>query len=69
MVKAEEKRKRARLRDITCCRGEWVWEVDEKRMYSHGFFQKGSGILWRSNEDIKGNTPFNFMPPMSRLYL
>lgn len=51
-----------RLRDIIFSMGDWVWEVDEKGVYT---FSSGQGLdlLGSSNKDIIGKTPFSFMPP------
>jgi PAS domain S-box-containing protein len=51
-----------RLRDIVLSTSDWVWEVDENGVYTYSS-QKGFDILGRSNEDIIGKTPFDFMPP------
>ena len=48
----------ARLRDITFSMADWVWEVDEKGVYTFGS-EKGSELFG----DVVGKTPFAFMPP------
>ena len=50
-----------RLRDIIFNIADWAWEVDENGVYTYSS-QKGFDILGRSNEDIIGKTPFDFMP-------
>jgi len=51
-----------RLRDITFSMADWVWEVDEKGVYTYSS-QKGIELLGLSHEDIIGKTPFDFMTP------
>ncbi|MBN2687376.1 MAG: PAS domain S-box protein, partial [Deltaproteobacteria bacterium] len=62
--RAEEdlKESEGRLRDILFTMADWVWEVDENGVYSYSS-QKGREILGRSDEDIIGKAPFDFMPP------
>jgi PAS domain S-box-containing protein len=50
-----------RLRDIIFSMGDWVWEVDEKGIYTYSSLQ-GTNILGYSNAEIVGKTPFDFMP-------
>jgi two-component system, cell cycle sensor histidine kinase and response regulator CckA len=66
-----EKRKKAeeslslnekRLSDIMFSMAEWVWEVDEKGVYTYSS-QKRSDLVGQSHEEIIGKTPFDFMPP------
>ncbi len=48
----------ARLRDITFSMGDWVWEVDEKGVYSYSS-AKGTVLFGH----VIGKTPFELMPP------
>jgi PAS domain S-box-containing protein len=48
----------ARLSDITFSMADWVWEVDEKGVYTYSS-PKGYELLG----DVIGKTPFDFMPP------
>ena len=48
----------ARLRDITFSMGDWVWEVDEKGVYTYSS-AKGNELFGR----VIGKTPFDFMSP------
>ncbi len=58
IIKESEKR----LSDIVHSMGEWVWEVDEKGVYTYSS-AKGSELLGRKIDEIIGKTPFDFMPP------
>jgi PAS domain S-box-containing protein len=67
IVREEEKRKQTekqlreseeRLRDITFSMADWVWEVDEKGVYTYSS-SKGNELLG----NVIGKTPFDFMPP------
>jgi PAS domain S-box-containing protein len=51
-----------RLGDIMFSMADWVWEVDENGVYTYSS-QHAFDILGRTNEDIIGKTPFDFMPP------
>jgi PAS domain S-box-containing protein len=61
---AEELRRESeeRLRDIIFSIADWVWEVDEKGVYTYSS-QQGPELLGESRGDIIGKTPFDFMPP------
>jgi len=48
----------ARLRDITFSMADWVWEVDEKGVYTYSS-EKGSELFGH----MIGKTPFDLMPP------
>jgi PAS domain S-box-containing protein len=48
----------ARLRDITFSMGDWVWEVDEKGVYTYSS-AKGKELFGH----VIGKTPFDLMPP------
>jgi PAS domain S-box-containing protein len=48
----------ARLKDITFSIGDWVWEVDEKCIYTYSS-AKGKELFG----DIIGKTPFDYMTP------
>jgi len=63
-VKAEEKLNKSeeRLRDIIFSVADWVWEVDQEGVYTFSS-QLGIELFGRSNKDIIGKTPFDFMPP------
>jgi PAS domain S-box-containing protein len=50
-----------RLRDIIFSIGEWVWEVDEKGIYTYSS-KKSFDLFGTSAEEIIGKTPFDFMP-------
>lgn len=52
----------SRLKDITFSMADWVWEVDEKCVYTYSS-QKGFDYFGPRREDIIGKTPFDFMPP------
>jgi len=54
-----------RLRDIIFSMGDWVWEVDDKGVYTYSS-QKGHDLFGSSREDIIGKTQFDFMPPDER---
>jgi PAS domain S-box-containing protein len=51
-----------RLRDILFSTADWIWEVDEKGVYTYSS-DKGLNLLGASRGDIIGKTPFDFMPP------
>ncbi len=51
-----------RLRDIIFSIADWVWEVDEKGVYTYSS-QQGTELFGESRGDIIGKTPFDFMPP------
>ena len=51
-----------RLEDITFSMADWVWEVDSKGVYTF-CSQKGANLLGRSQKEIIGKTPFDFMFP------
>jgi PAS domain S-box-containing protein len=51
-----------RLKDIMFSMGDWVWEVDENGVYTYSS-QKGLELFGRSDDDVIGKTPFDFMPP------
>jgi PAS domain S-box-containing protein len=51
-----------RLRDILFSTADWIWEVDEKGVYTYSS-DKGQDLLGVSRGDIIGKTPFDFMPP------
>jgi two-component system sensor histidine kinase/response regulator len=51
-----------RFRDITYNMADWVWEVDEKGVYTYSSY-KGPDLLGRSIKEIIGKTPFDFMAP------
>jgi len=47
-----------RLRDITFSMADWVWEVDERGVYTYSS-SKGHELFGH----VVGKTPFDFMPP------
>lgn len=51
-----------RLRDILFSTADWVWETDEKGVYTYSS-QKRKELFKASQEEIIGKTPFDFMPP------
>jgi PAS domain S-box-containing protein len=51
-----------RLRDIIFSIADWVWEVDEKGVYTYSS-QQGPELFGESRGDIIGKTPFDLMPP------
>ncbi|GET28718.1 ATP-binding protein [Prolixibacter sp. SD074] len=53
-------RSEERLRDIS--QTDWVWEVDEKGVYTYTS-QTGIDMFGSSPDDIIGKAPFDFMPP------
>jgi PAS domain S-box-containing protein len=57
--KISEKDKR--LRDIVYAMGDWVWEVDERGVYT---FSSSNSLkhIGRTSKEIIGKTPFDFMP-------
>jgi two-component system cell cycle sensor histidine kinase/response regulator CckA len=50
-----------RLEDITFSLADWVWEVDEKSVYTYSS-QQGFNYFGPHREDVIGKTPFDFMP-------
>jgi two-component system cell cycle sensor histidine kinase/response regulator CckA len=62
-IKAEKalRESEERLKDITFSMADWVWEVNEKGVYTYTSHHV-SDILGRSAEEILGKTPFDFMP-------
>ncbi|NVO02688.1 MAG: response regulator [Bacteroidetes bacterium] len=50
-----------RLKDIVSSMYDWVWEVDEKGIYTYCSNQS-INILGYTRENIIGKTPFDFMP-------
>ncbi len=57
-LRASEKR----LADITFSLADWVWEVDEKGVYTYSSPQ-GFNYFGPAREDVIGKTPFDFMAP------
>jgi PAS domain S-box-containing protein len=51
-----------RMRDLTFSLGDWIWEVDEKGVYTYSS-QKGFDYFGSAHESIIGKTPFDFMLP------
>jgi PAS domain S-box-containing protein len=51
-----------RMEDIISSLADWVWEVDEKGIYTYSSL-KGNEILGFQNDEIIGKTPFDFMVP------
>jgi two-component system cell cycle sensor histidine kinase/response regulator CckA len=49
-----------RLRDITFSVGDWVWEVDQRGVYTYSSV-KAYDLLGRTPEEVVGKTPFDFM--------
>ena len=60
-VNAELKKSERRLIDITFSMADWVWEVNEKGVYTFSS-ENGSNLLGVPQEEIIGKTPFDFMP-------
>jgi PAS domain S-box-containing protein len=54
----------ARLRDITFSMGDWVWEVDEKGVYTYSS-AKGKELFGH----VAGKTPFDLMLPEEAMRL
>jgi PAS domain S-box-containing protein len=50
-----------RLEDITFSLAEWVWEVDEKGVYTYSS-QQGFNYFGPHREDVIGKAPFDLMP-------
>ncbi|MBN1547946.1 MAG: PAS domain S-box protein [Syntrophaceae bacterium] len=50
----------SRLRDILFSTADWIWEVDEKGVYTYSS-QKGIEFFGNSRGDVIGKTPFDFM--------
>jgi len=63
LKKAEEllQKSEHRLKDILYSLADWIWEVDEKGVYTYSS-QKGFELFGSSNSDVIGKTPFDFMP-------
>ena len=55
------KKSERRLSDIMFSMADWVWEVDEKGVYTYSS-NRGSDLLGVSREEIIGKTMFDFMP-------
>ncbi len=51
-----------RMEDIVFSMADWVWEVDEKGIYTYSS-EMVSEILGYPINEIIGKTPFDFMPP------
>ncbi len=51
-----------RLENLIFSIADWVWEVDEKGVYTYSSY-KSSEFFGRSPEEMIGKTPFDFMPP------
>jgi len=60
-VNSALKKSERRLSDIMFSMADWVWEVDEKGVYTYSS-KRGSEILGISREEIIGKTMFDFMP-------
>ncbi|MEI7664205.1 MAG: PAS domain-containing protein, partial [Bacteroidota bacterium] len=59
---SEELREREeKLRDITSSMTDWVWEVDEKGIYTY-CSHKSNDLLGFGSEEIIGRCPLDFMP-------
>ncbi|MFH1612224.1 MAG: ATP-binding protein [bacterium] len=52
-----------RFKDIAFSLVDWIWEVDEKGVYTY-CSMKIKDILGYTEEEIIGKTPFDLMPPM-----
>lgn len=50
-----------RLRDIIFSTADWVWEIDEKGIFTYSS-QRGGELFDMSQEEILGKSPFDFMP-------
>lgn len=50
-----------RLRDVIFTSADWVWEVNEKGIYTYSSI-KGFDFFEVSQDEIIGKTPFDFMP-------
>jgi PAS domain S-box-containing protein len=59
---AAQRESEKRLRDIIVSMADWVWEVDEKGVYTYSS-DMGVEFFGASRGDIVGKTPFDFMPP------
>jgi PAS domain S-box-containing protein len=51
-----------RFKDISFSMADWIWEVDEKGVYTY-CSEKIREILGYSQNEVLGKTPFDFMPP------
>lgn len=51
-----------RLQDIIGCAAEWVWETDERGVFSYSS-ESVRDILGHEPAEIVGKTPFELMPP------
>jgi PAS domain S-box-containing protein len=62
--KAEEQLKESekRLSDITYSMADWIWEVNDKGVYTY-CSEKVKDLLGYDSEEIIGKTPFDLMPP------
>ncbi|MEI7525675.1 MAG: PAS domain S-box protein [Mariniphaga sp.] len=60
-VNSALKKSERRLSDIMFSMADWVWEVDEKGVYTYSS-KRGSDLLGISHEEIIGKTMFDFMP-------
>ena len=58
---AQEKK----LRDLVFCSSDFIWEVDEKLIYTEVHYVK-NGLLGYSPKEMLGKTPFDFMPLLER---
>ena len=61
-VNAALKTSERRLSDIMFSMADWVWEVDEKGVYTYSS-NRGSDLWGISREEIIGKTMFDFTPP------
>ena len=60
-VNSALKKSERRLSDIMYSMADWVWEVDEKGIYTYSS-KRGSDLLGVSREEIIGKTMFDFVP-------
>ena len=61
-AEAALRKSEARLQDLVFALGDWVWEVDERGVYT---FSSGQSrrLFGPARSDVLGKTPFDFMPP------
>ncbi|HEX3044952.1 MAG TPA: ATP-binding protein, partial [Bacillota bacterium] len=56
------KKSEKRFKDIAFSSADWIWELDEKGVYTY-CSEKVEELLGYQREEIIGKTPFDFMPP------
>jgi PAS domain S-box-containing protein len=61
-IKEDLEKSEKRFMDMAFSMADWLWEVDEKGIYTY-CSERVKDILGYTAEEVIGKSPFNFMPP------